>query len=82
MAPYVALAARANADGSSGGLPTIAIIGFIVAGLLLLAVGIWFLVSFIRKRAQKKREAERGAAFLTVKGVVKESMSSIGPLPA
>jgi hypothetical protein len=79
MAPFsTKLAARSllSGGGSSGsGFPTIAIVGFIVAGVIALLVVLWIIIRFYRKRAQRKRENARGAAFLSVKGLVNEGES-------
>jgi Kef-type K+ transport system membrane component KefB len=82
MAPTVAFtsfAARSilsSSDSGSSGLPTIAIAGFVVAGVIGALVLGWFVVRLIRKRAQRKRDNARGAAFLSVKGIVKEGTIS------
>ncbi|KAI0058650.1 hypothetical protein BV25DRAFT_1790558, partial [Artomyces pyxidatus] len=51
--------------------PTI-IAGIAVAGCVLAAVALWLGIRAYRKRATRKREEARNAAFLTVKGIVKE----------
>jgi hypothetical protein len=72
MAPFSARSLLSTGAASSSSLPTIAIVGFIVAGAIaLLALG-WMVIRVIRKRIQRKRENSRGAAFLSVKGLVKE----------
>lgn len=87
MAPYNAQLGRRDDAGSTDEkkpLPVFAIIGFGIAGLLLIIVLVWVAVALWRKRQKKKREDSRGAAFLTVKGLVKErdSFWSAGALPA
>lgn len=85
MAPSIQLSRRGDITDAKVGntsIPVIAVVGFGVAGSILLFVIIWVSLSVYRKRAKKKREEARGAAFLTVKGVMKESVSSSGPLPA
>jgi hypothetical protein len=57
---------------SSKGLPTLVIVGFIVAGVIAFLVCAWLLIRFFRKRARAQREDERGGAFLTVRGIAKE----------
>lgn len=54
----------------------ISIIAF-VSGLIILGVTIWFVMRFFRRRAQEERLAKRGAAFLPVRGLVKESGSMV-----
>jgi hypothetical protein len=72
MAPFSARSLLSTGAASSSSLPTIAIVGFIVAGAIaLLALG-WMVIRVIRKRIQRKRENSRGAAFLSVKGLVTE----------
>lgn len=81
MAPFVRISKRVDTVGSTG-LPVVAWIGFGVAGLLVVILAVWLSVRAYRRKAKKKREDDRGAAFLTVKGIVKDSVSSVGPLPA
>ncbi|KAI5119973.1 hypothetical protein M0805_004352 [Coniferiporia weirii] len=78
MAPSAILLERSSDPSTSAiksgtSIPTTAIAGFCVAAVLVLSVSIWLGVSFYRKRERRKREEKRGSAFLTVKGVVKES---------
>lgn len=53
-------------------LNPIYIAGFCVVGAIILGVAIWLLVRLQRKRAMAKREDIRGAAFLSVQGLVRE----------
>ncbi|KAH8827082.1 hypothetical protein DL96DRAFT_1528979 [Flagelloscypha sp. PMI_526] len=46
--------------------------GICLGGALLIGVTLWLIVRHIRKRAVRKREEMRGAAFLNVKGIVVE----------
>ena len=85
MAPSIYLQRRSDITDAKLGntnIPIIAFVGFCIAGSLILFLIIWVVLRICRQRAKKKRENDRGAAFLTVKGVMKESISSIGPLPA
>ena len=78
MAPSTSLVSRDGfgySASSKSGLPTMAIIGFVVAGIILAIVGGWLGVRLYRKRAQRKRDNARGAAFLSVRGLVKEDGS-------
>jgi membrane protein implicated in regulation of membrane protease activity len=74
MAPTVFLTARDVLGGAAGShdFPVLAIAGFATAGGILLLVGLWLLIRVVRKRAQRRREDKRGAAFLSVKGLVNE----------
>lgn len=83
MAPTTQFFKRGDITDAKVGntnVPVIVVVGFGVAGALLLFVVIWISLKACRKRAKKRREDARGAAFLTVKGVMKES--SGGPLPS
>ncbi|KAG1750190.1 hypothetical protein EDB19DRAFT_1678833 [Suillus lakei] len=74
MAPY--LLSRSNSTDASGVLPTsttVYIVGFTLAGLLVTAAMLWVAVRFFRRKLQAKRAEERGAAFLNVRGVVRET---------
>jgi hypothetical protein len=59
------------------------IIGIALVGCILLGISTWLLLRLYRKRLRAKREDARGAAFLSVKGLVRESAeyekSSIPP---
>lgn len=78
MAPSLSLLPRASNYGaaSSSGLPTIVIVGFVVAGVIVLLVAGWLGLRWYRKRAARKRDNARGAAFLSVRGLVKDDGSS------
>ena len=68
-----------NAPGSeSNGLNPVYIAGFCLIGFIVFALTIWLLVRLQRKRSTAKREETRGAAFLSVRGVVSER-SEKGP---
>lgn len=54
-------------------LPVIALIGICIAGFAVLLIFVWMVVRLYRKRQRRLREGERDSAFLTVKGVFKES---------
>ena len=51
--------------------PTL-IIGIVIAAALFAALCIWLGVRHLRKKSSAKREEERGAAFLNVRGIVEE----------
>lgn len=63
---------RRNALSSEPVYPTY-IVGFAIAGAVILSLGVWGLIRCLRKRATAKREENRGAAFLSVRGLVKVS---------
>ncbi|KDR76307.1 hypothetical protein GALMADRAFT_247666 [Galerina marginata CBS 339.88] len=60
-----------SSDASSISNP-VYIAGIIVAAVIISGVGIWMGLRFYRKRMAAKRESERGAAFLSVKGLVRD----------
>ncbi|RDB25827.1 hypothetical protein Hypma_006477 [Hypsizygus marmoreus] len=66
-----------RAEFSSPSNP-IYIAGFCIVGAILLGLSIWILIRFQRKRAAAKREENRGAAFLSVRGLVKEGEATQG----
>lgn len=73
MAPY--LLSRSDSTDPSGDLPisrTVYIVGFTLAGLLAVTSMMWLALRFFRRKLQAKRGEERGAAFLNVRGVVRE----------
>ncbi|KIJ12848.1 hypothetical protein PAXINDRAFT_101058 [Paxillus involutus ATCC 200175] len=53
--------------------------GFTIAGLVVVAVSLWVLIRYQRRRMSKKRCEERGAAFLHVRGVVRPMMAEVNP---
>ncbi|EIN04826.1 hypothetical protein PUNSTDRAFT_128082 [Punctularia strigosozonata HHB-11173 SS5] len=55
--------------------PTI-IAGICVASVVAFSLALWLGIRTFRKRAQNKREDARGAAFLNVRGLVKEGSDS------
>ncbi|TDL20847.1 hypothetical protein BD410DRAFT_360177 [Rickenella mellea] len=60
----------------------VAIAGFGLAGLLLLIIIVTALVVCCRRKAKRKRAEKQNAAFLTVRGVVRDTtMSFASPLP-
>ncbi|PBK92881.1 hypothetical protein ARMGADRAFT_929500 [Armillaria gallica] len=68
---------------TSSPLRPIYIAGFVVVGVLLLGVALWLAVRTHRRRAQAKREENLGAAFLSVKGLVRDGdvQAEKAPLP-
>lgn len=57
---------------SSSGLNPIYIAGFIIAGVTVLGVGLWIALRMQKRRAASKSETQRGAAFLSVRGIVRD----------
>ncbi|KAG1779205.1 hypothetical protein EV702DRAFT_1091061 [Suillus placidus] len=73
MAPY--LLSRSGSTNASAVLPisrTVYIVGFTLAGLLVAVSLMLLALKFFRHKLQAKRAEERGAAFLNVRGVVRE----------
>ena len=81
MAPQpIHILPRAGGASSPSG---VYIAGFVVAGVVLLGGVGWLTLRFLRKRAQRKDGDKRGAAFLNVRGLVREDDEKDGnePLP-
>ncbi|KAG2083535.1 hypothetical protein BD769DRAFT_621834 [Suillus cothurnatus] len=72
MAPYI-LSRSYSSDTSPIPISrTVYIVGFTLAGLLAAISITWVTLRFFRRKLQAKRAEERGAAFLNVRGVVRE----------
>ncbi|KAK0228847.1 hypothetical protein IW262DRAFT_645398 [Armillaria fumosa] len=74
---------NSEAMSTSSSLRPIYIAGFVVVGVLLLGVALWLAIRTYRRRAQAKREESLGAAFLSVKGLVRDGdvHTEKAPLP-
>ncbi|KII89878.1 hypothetical protein PLICRDRAFT_40059 [Plicaturopsis crispa FD-325 SS-3] len=75
MAPTTSLlrALSRRADDSTSSITNpIYLAGIAAAGALVLGCALWLIIRAVRKRAQAKRDNARGAAFLSVRGLVKE----------
>lgn len=74
---------NSEAMSTSSSLRPIYIAGFVVVGVLLLGVVLWLGIRTHRRRAQAKREENLGAAFLSVKGLVRDGdvHTEKAPLP-
>lgn len=59
-------------DGGGSSNTTLYIIGFVIAGVSILGATAWLAIRFIRRRARRSDEENRGAAFLNVRGLVRE----------
>jgi hypothetical protein len=54
--------------------------GLAIAGAIVIAISLWFILKMARKRAAKKREENMGTAFLSVRGVVRDdNLTEKGP---
>jgi len=49
------------------------IVGFSIAGLVVLGAGTWLTIRFLRQRARQNAEDNRGASFLNVRGLVRDA---------
>lgn len=59
-------------DSSTATLSPIYIAGIALISAIVLAVVLWLVIRQLRIRSRRRREDARGAAFLSVRGVVKE----------
>jgi len=80
MAPQPIHVLPRDGGGSTNGLY---VAGFVIAGLIILGVAGCLLIRFLRQRARNKDEDNRGAAFLNVRGLVREDGEKVKdePLP-
>jgi hypothetical protein len=60
-------------------LNPIYIAGFCVVGAIILGLGVWGLIRYQRRRAAANREEQRGAAFLSIRGLVKAGNEEKSP---
>ncbi len=79
--PVISLFGRTNpspvgAAQSNDSVAGMYIVGFSIAGAILLGIALWVGIHFYRKRLAKKRQDKTGASFLSVRGLVKEDDSS------
>ncbi|KAF8899958.1 hypothetical protein CPB84DRAFT_1680794 [Gymnopilus junonius] len=65
---------RSDSSSNSSIDPGTIIAGAVVAAAIVVGVAIWMGLRLYRKRMAAKREAERGAAFLSIKGVVRDDV--------
>ncbi|TFK27192.1 hypothetical protein FA15DRAFT_666694 [Coprinopsis marcescibilis] len=61
---------KVDTDGEPS-LNNISIAGIAVVGGLLVFIGAWLIVYWYRKRARENRQSNLGAAFLSVRGIVR-----------
>ncbi|KAJ3859032.1 hypothetical protein EV359DRAFT_51436 [Lentinula novae-zelandiae] len=66
-----------SSDDNASSLSPIYIAGISLIGTIVIGVVVWLTVRHIRKRSRSKRENERGAAFLSVRGVVREDQEKV-----
>ena len=81
MAPQpIHILPRDESDSSKTGLY---IAGFVVAGMVVLGAAAWVAIRFLRRRARRSDEDNRGASFLNVRGLVREDSEKgqDNPLP-
>jgi len=69
MAPRPIRILPRDGDSSRSGLYTA---GFVIAGLIIVGVAGCLAIRFLRQRARNRDEDRRGAAFLNVRGLVKD----------
>jgi len=70
--PSVDILACRDHSTVSDPLNPIYLAGFCAVGVVVLSLAIWLLIHFWRKHSATKREESRGAAFLSVRGLVSE----------
>jgi len=70
--PVLNLLRRSDPASTAGALNPTYIAGICVACVIALGLAIWLGIRVQRKRAAAKREDGRGAAFLSIRGLVKE----------
>lgn len=75
MPAFVTISIRKRSYENTSFSP-LAVVGLILAGLVLLTVLIAVAVRFVRKRNIAKRESRIGAAFLDVKGLIVEETTT------
>ena len=68
-------------DGGSSSTYALYIVGFVIAGIAITGVVAFLTIRFLRKRAMQKNEDGRGAAFLNVRGLVREDGEKGEALP-
>lgn len=62
----------ANALSPNSGHFPLIIVGFAIAVFILFGVAFWFGCQACQRRSRTKREERHGAAFLSVRGLVKD----------
>lgn len=73
--PSLHVQRRAESEDSASLSNPIYLAGLIVALVILAVVGGWLGLRYYRKRQAAKRESQMGAAFLNVKGLIREGGS-------
>jgi len=71
MAPQPIHILPRGGDASSNIVLYIA--GFSIAGVVILGAATWLAIRFLKQRARRNDEDNRGAAFLNVRGLVREA---------
>ena len=70
MAPQPIHILPRDEDGSSK--TALYTAGFVIAGMVILGVVAYLTIRYLRQRARKNGEDSRGAAFLNIRGLVRE----------
>lgn len=77
--PVIALFDRAGGSTSAAqddrGISAMYIVGFAIAGVVVLGIILWLGIHLYRKRRERQRQDRMGTAFLSVRGLVKENES-------
>ena len=60
-------------DGDTASTIALYVAGFSIAGVVALGAGVWLTIRFLKQRARRSDEDSRGAAFLNVRGLVREA---------
>jgi len=60
---------------NDGGISAMYIIGFSIVGAAFLVLILWFAIHFCRKWSARRRQDQLGAAFLSVRGLVKDELT-------
>jgi len=70
-------------DGGGSSKTGLYVAGFVIAGVVMIGAVAWLTIRFLRQRARWGDEDNRGAAFLNVRGLVREDgeKGEVGPLP-
>lgn len=79
MAPLSGDVTSADDTQSTSQLTPVVIGGIAFTSAIILAVGIWLVIRFYRKRSREQRADGRQGAFLTVKGLITEEDEKAAP---
>jgi hypothetical protein len=59
-------------DGPMSSNTALYIVGFSIAGIVVFGAAAWLTIKFLRQRARRCDEDRRGAAFLNIRGLVRD----------